>query len=246
MQNPSEHLEKYSLAADPFVLLQEGCGISLFIIVPFALALGLFAFFMWVIQKALFLAGVKVGRIKETGIILGIILILFLGLNVRLKAKSRMSDDRLKLWQLAKGEEPGDRIGALQRLDEILEPQSCQAHQEDILFLTRDQNPVVRRFGASLLGKLTGMTDMAGGGPTGPAGQTSYNETGVFPLLLSLLDDSNINVVYTAAESLGKMRNQKARDVLLGILQSNRPWYLKMKVYHALKDNMGWINEPKP
>lgn len=262
MQEPSEHLEKYSLAADPFTLLSKGCGISLFLIVPFALALGLFVFCVWGILKVLSLIGVKKrksggtplplfrGRIKETGIILGIILMLFLALNVWLKTKSQVPTERngishrQKLWQLAKGDEPGDRIGALQRLDETLEAQACQAHQEDIALLARDPDPVVRRYAAQLLGKFAGLAGQDGStGPTGPTGP-DHDKNSAFPLLLSLLEDSNINVVYTAAESLGEIHSAQARDILLGILQSNRPWYLKMKVYKALKDD-GWINEPK-
>jgi len=231
MQEPSEHLEKYSFVADPFALLSKGCGISLFLIVPFALALGLFVFCVWGIKKAISLIGVRTGKIKETGIILGIILMLFLALNVWLKTKSQVPTDRQKLWQLAKGDEPGDRIGALQQLDKTLEPQACQAHQKDIVFLVRDPDPVVRRYGALLLGKFAGLA--------GP----DHDENSAFSLLLSLLEDSNINVVYTAAESLGEMHGEEARDILLGILKSNRPWYLKMKVYRALKD-VGWINEP--
>ena len=236
MKNPADHLEKYSLAADPFALLSRGCGISLFLIIPFALALGMFAFCVWGIRKGISLFGVKKGMgpgmVKEAGIILATIPILFLPLNMWLKNKSQLPADRQQLWQLAKGEEAGDRIGALQRLDETLEPQSCQAHLEDIALLARDRDPVVRRYAAQLLGKLAGF-----------AGQ-DHDENTIFPLLLSMLKDSNINVVYTAAESLGEMHSEKAREILLEILQSDRPWYLKMKVYHALKD-AGWINEPK-
>ena len=275
LQDPAEHLEKYSLAADPFALLSKGCGISLFLIVPFALALGLFVCCVWGILKVLTLIGVKpgkvtgtitetatgttmematgtitqtatvtitetaargrsMGRIKETGIILGAILILFLALNGWLRAKSQLPADRAKLWELAKGEEPGDRIGALQRLDKTLEPQICQAHREDIALLARDSDPVVRRYGAKFLGNLARLAGQ---------GTPDHDRNSAFSLLLSLLEDSNINVVYTAAESLGEMHTGEARDILLGILQSNRPWYLKMKVYNALKD-VGWINEP--
>jgi hypothetical protein len=275
LQDPLEHLEKYSLTADPFALLSKGCGISLFLIVPFALALGLFVCCVWGILKVLTLIGVKtgkaagtitktatgtitetatgttmematgtttqtaargrsMGRIKETGIILGAILILFLALNGWLRAKSQLPADRAKLWELAKGEEPGDRIGALQRLDKTLEPQSCQAHREDIALLARDSDPVVRRYGAKFLGNLA---RLAGQSPP------DHDRNSAFSLLLSLLEDSNINVIYTAAESMGEMHTGEARDILLGILQSNRPWYLKMKVYNALKD-VGWINEP--
>ncbi|MEW6380623.1 MAG: HEAT repeat domain-containing protein [bacterium] len=223
MNDPAKHLEEYSLAADPYTLLRTGCGICLFFILPLAVAFFLFTLCVWLIRKGLSLDRSNLGRLKETVITLGIILILFLALITRpLWMKTRLPESRFGLWQIAKTEEPGDRIGALKRLDETLDPQTCMAHQGDIILLARDPNPVVRRFAARLIGKMA-----------------ASDEAMAFPLLLSLLEDSNINVVYTAAESLCELPGQRARAKLDEILRTNQPWYLKMKVYHALKE-AGW------
>jgi len=222
IKEPSKHLEKYSLAADTYLLLRTGCGIGLFFILPLAAAFFLFVGCIWLIRQALLLAEIKLGRLKETALALGIILTLFLAINARFKVKSRLPESRFGLWQIARAREPGDRIGALKRLNDTLDAQSCRAHQEDIANLARDKNPVVRRLAAKLLDKLAGS-----------------EEEWAFSLLLSLLEDSNINVVYTAAESVSKYPGQRAKDLLLDILRTDRPWYLKMKVYCALKEK-GW------
>jgi len=225
LKAPSKHLKKYSEHIYTFDTLRLGCGISLFIIIPLALSLGFFMCCIGFIQFILWSLPVNIKKTIETFIILGIIVIVFSVLAFGLKPKAHPPGGIPELWLVAKGKVAGDRISALHQIDELLAPRSYQMYQEEIIFLIKDPAPVIRRFGAEFMGKLA-----------------IYNKARndeIFPLLLSLLQDSNINVVYTAAGAIGKIRTPQAREVLLKIIDSNQEWYLKMKAYFALK-KIGW------
>lgn len=251
LKAPSEHLKKYSERIYPFDPLRVACGISLFIIIPLALSFWLFMCCIGFIRLVLSLFPLNITKTLETFIISGIILIVFgvliFGLKPKtyhprliafdipglkvlifsLKPKTYPPEDIAELWLIAKGQAQGDRISALHHLDKSLAPRSYQMYQEEIVALINDPAPVIRRFGAEFMGKLAVYN------------KTKAKNDEIFPLLFSLLQDSNINVVYTAAGAIGKLRTPQAKEILLDILDSNREWYLKMKAYFALK-KIGW------
>ncbi len=227
MKAPSEHLKKYSERIYPFDPLRVACGISLFIIIPLALSFWLFMCCIGFIRLVLSIFPANITKTMETFIMSGIIVIVFGVLIFGLKPKTYPPEDIAKLWLIAKGQMEGDRISALHHLDKSLAPRAFKKYQKEIVTLINDPAPVIRRFGAEFTGK-----------------HAVYNKAKakndeIFPLLFSLLQDSNINVVYTAAGAIGKLRTPQAKEILLDILDSNREWYLKMKAYFALK-KIGW------
>ena len=218
IKSPSKHLKKYSESVYPYNFLKLSCGLSLFIVIPLGLALFLFFILSVPIQRLL--REKELGFIKETLLFLGIFLFIFGVSHFYGKKKYTLPKDAPQLWQIVEGEKKGDRLGALNHLEEILTPQSSQAYQSNITSLIKDSNPVVRLFGAQLLAKFP-------------------NKKIAIPPLRSLLKDENINVVYTAATSLGKLYTKETKEILLDILQSDQEWYVKMKIYCTLKKK-GW------
>ncbi|MGA1876102.1 MAG: HEAT repeat domain-containing protein [bacterium] len=232
IRDPYRHLKNYSERIYSFELLRMSCGLSLFLVVPLALVLALFWCLLVLIRLFFRLSRISPNGTREAVVFSAVMLFGF-GLSIwhgqgspgqgfLWKRAPVLSDKPGPWWEIVRGNAPGDRLLALHRLNDILPPDSGPDFHEEIIFLTRDRDPVFRRFGAEFLGKLA-----------------FRNADEIIPVLISLLKDPNLNVAYTAAGSLGRFRNRQARDVLLEILKSDRAWYLKMKVYSALKSG-GW------
>jgi hypothetical protein len=225
--DPYRHLKNYSERIYSFELLRMSCGLSLFLIVPLALVLVLFWCLLALIRLFLRLSRVSPNWTREA-VVLSVVMLFGFGLSIShgqgflRKRGPVISDKPGPWWEIVRGDAPGDRLSALHRLNDVLTPDSGPDFQEQIISLTRDSDPVFRRFGAEFLGRLAFL-----------------DGDEILPVLISLLKDSNLNVAYTAAGSLGRFRNRQAREILLEILKSDREWYLKMKVYSALKSG-GW------
>lgn len=229
INKPYDHLKEYSYRVFPFAILQIGCGLSLFFIIPIALSLALLAVIIFLLQSLLhFIIKPRLSKGRETLFLLGFFILLLLIELIGWKKTPKLPDNDLAgLWNRIKSEEKIKeqsevQLNALHQLNELLTPESAGHYKEEIITLTKSPDPVKRRFGAEFLAYLS-----------------PGNEEEALPLLQSLLEDKNINVVYTAARSLENFNSPQVNKILLSLLTSNQPWYLKMKVYSTLQDR-GW------
>jgi hypothetical protein len=60
-----------------------------------------------------------------------------------------------------------------------------------------------------------------------------------FPILLTLLDDPQINVAYQACRALGQRKDRRGVDALLKSIGRSREWYVQLYAYRALR-RLGW------
>lgn len=61
----------------------------------------------------------------------------------------------------------------------------------------------------------------------------------ITPYLFTLLNDSNLNVVYAAFDTFGKRGDRYAIDIILKRIQQSDHWYTQWYAYRALK-RLGW------